>query len=124
MSASMPDEIGLLAKVTKVLREDGVNLLAASAWLESGTAHFKMVPEDPDAARRCALKQGITLQEWPAIRVEGDDEPGALIPVVEKIAEAGVNLTVATAAAAGGKFSAILIVADADYEKACKALGI
>ncbi len=123
MSASMPDEVGLLAKVAKMWKEDGVDMLAAACWVED-QAMFLGVPKDPDAGRKCAAKQGIPLKETPAIFVEGDDEAGALIPVAKKIADAGVNLTMTQAIAVHGRYAALLLVADADYEKACKALGI
>jgi hypothetical protein len=124
MSASVPDEVGLLAKIAHLWKEDGVDQAAVVAWVEDGTCHFRTAPKDLDAARACGLKVGIELKETPAIRIKGDDEVGALEPAAKALAEAGVNITSVMAVAAGEKFSAILMVADADYEKACKALGI
>ena len=123
MMASMPDQVGLLAMVAKMWKADDVDMLAAAAWVED-QAMFLGVPKDPEAGRKCAAKQGVTLKETPAIYIEGDDEMGALQPVAQEFARAGINLEMTQAISVHGKFAAVLMVGDADYEKACAALGI
>lgn len=123
-TVSMPDQVGLLAEITRLMKDDGVDLYAATVWVEDGTAHMIGVPKDIDAARKCALKNGISLKETPALRVKGDDKIGALLPVAKTLADAGINITATMAVAAGDKYAAIVMVAESDYEKACKALDI
>lgn len=44
---------------------------------------------------------------------------------MRKLADAGINLTAAAAASAGGgRYGMVLWVAPADYERAAKALGV
>jgi predicted amino acid-binding ACT domain protein len=59
-----------------------------------------------------------------AFLVQGDDRVGAVADTIVKLADAGLNITAASAtAASSGSFGMILWVAPADYEKAAAALG-
>jgi len=124
VATSMADRTGLLAEVLGALRDAGVNLYAAAAWVKDGQAFLEAVPEDLAKLRQVAMRNGVSTTEKPAIYIEGDDETGALLPAVQKIAAAGVSMTGALAVAGGGKFGAVLETREADYEKACAALGI
>lgn len=124
VTARMADSPGLAAEMLRTLRDAGINLLATLAWVESGQAVMGAVPEDPNALRQLAMREGINITETPAICLEGDDAVGALVSPTQAVASAGVSLASCFATAAGGKFGAVLVPREADYEKACAALGI
>ena len=118
------DAPGLLARVLRHLRDEGVGLLSLAAWGEGGQAVFLTVPEELNKARELATREGIGMEEAPAIYIVGDNEVGALVPASEALASAGVYLKAAMAVAAGDKYGAVLVPQPEQYEEACAALGI
>ena len=119
-----PDSPGLLARVLRELRDAGIGLLTLAAWGHQGQAVFVAIPEELNKARELAMREGVSLEEQPAIYIEGDNETGALVPATEALASAGINLLAAVAIAAGDRYGAVLVPEEAKYEEACKALGI
>jgi predicted amino acid-binding ACT domain protein len=56
---------------------------------------------------------------------EGDDRPGALADVTERLSSAKINMTAVTGLTAGqGRFGAILWVEPRNMKKAAKVFGI
>ena len=125
--ASVPDEPGTALKVLAQLQQAGVNLLAFLAFpSEKGRSQLDLVPENVGALKDAAGKASIRLTgPRKAFVVQGDDRVGAVAEVIKKLADAKVNITASTAAAAGGgRYGMILWVAQGDYAKASKALGV
>ena len=57
--------------------------------------------------------------------VDGDDRPGALADLTDRLGSAGINMTAVTGLCAGqGRFGAILWVKPGDVKKAAKVFGI
>jgi hypothetical protein len=57
--------------------------------------------------------------------VDGDDRPGALADLTDRLGSARINLTAVTGLTAGqGRFGAILWVKPRDVKKAAKVLGV
>ena len=42
----MPNQVGALAQVTRLVSDKGINILAASAWVEGQTAVIRLVTDD------------------------------------------------------------------------------
>jgi hypothetical protein len=124
--ATIPDAPGEGQRILSTLKDSGVNLLAFLGFpLGGGQSQIDLVPEDPQSLRAAAEQAGVTLSEAKrAFLIQGDDRVGAVADTTAKLAAANVNLTAATATAAGsGRFGMILWVAAADYERAAEALG-
>jgi hypothetical protein len=121
---TVADRPGALAEFLRALREAGAGLLALAAWATDGQAVFAGVPENLTQVRQLALQGSLALQERPALYVEGDNETGALVPITDKLAAAGVDLAAVFAVAAGERYAAILIPKEPYYEAACQALGL
>jgi hypothetical protein len=123
---TIPDAPGQGQRILTALKDSGVNLLAFLGFpLGGGQSQIDLVPEDPQTLREAAEQAGVTLSEAKrAFLIQGDDRVGAVADTTAKLAAANVNLTAATATAAGsGRFGMILWVAAADYERAAEALG-
>jgi prephenate dehydratase len=83
------------------------------------------VPEDP-ASFRAAARAAKWKLVGPkkAFLVAGTDRPGAVAELLEKLAQAKINVTAIDAVCAGGgAYGAILWVAQRDVARAAKALG-
>ena len=74
--------------------------------------------------KRVARREGWRLSKnKKAFLIQGDDTPGALHRIVDRLAKAGVNITAAQAIAAGRKrFGMILWVNQKMYRKAARVL--
>jgi hypothetical protein len=120
------DEPGAGARVLSPLQQARVNLVAYLGFPSGkGQSQIDLVPEDAGALRQAAEKAGVKLTgPKRAFLIQGDDRAGAVAEVTRKLAEAKINITAATAAAAGGgRYGMVVWVPQVDYEKAAKALG-
>jgi hypothetical protein len=122
---SAADKPGEGARILAALRDGGVDLLAFHAFpTGSGKSQLDFVPVDERSFQEAAKKAKVTISDRKtAILLEGDDRPGAVAELLQKLATAGTNITALDAVKAGQRFGALLWVAPADVDKAAKALG-
>jgi len=123
----VPDKPGAGAAVLSALREGGVNLVAYLGFPAGrGKSQIDLVPQDPGALQQVARQARLKLSRAKrAFLVEGDDRIGAVADLTRRLAEAKVNVTAASATAAGaGRYGMILWVPPASYAKAAKTLGV
>jgi hypothetical protein len=120
-----PDKPGEGTRLLGKLRDAGVNLLAVHAFpTGGGKSQIDVVPLDeplfPDAAKKAGLK---ISERKTAFLIEGDDRPGAVADLLQKLGAAGVNVTALDAVKAGPRYGSILWVKESDVDKAARALG-
>jgi hypothetical protein len=121
----VPSRAGRGAKVLAAIKEAGVELLMYSGFpIGAGEAQLDFVTDDMGALRRVARREGWRLSKnKKAFLIQGDDTPGALHRIVDRLAKAGINITAAQAVAAGRKrFGMILWVTQKAYGRAARAL--
>jgi hypothetical protein len=120
-----PHKPGVGAAVLGELRHAGVNLLAFTGFPSGRGAQIDFVPEDPAAFRAAAKKAKWKLTgPKKAFLVAGEDRPGVVAELMQKLADAKINVTAVDAACAGaGRYGAILWVAPRDVARAARALG-
>ena len=120
------DKPGELAGILAPLRDAGVNLLAVHAFPRNRRTQVDVVPEDPTAFKNVAKVHKLKMQgPKMCLLVEGDDRPGALADLTDRLGSARINLTAVTGLTAGqGRFGAILWVKPRDVKKAVKVFGI
>ena len=120
------DKPGTLAGVLAPLHEAGVNLMAVHAFPRSRRTQVDVVPEDATAFKDVAKAHKLKIQgPKMCLLVEGDDRPGALADLTDRLRLAKINMTAVTGLAAGlGRFGAILWVKSGDVKKAAKVFGI
>lgn len=100
----VPNRAGQGARVLGALRDAGVNLLAVLGFPAPGGSQLDLVPQHRAALTRAARKAGIRLSNpKPVFLIEGNDRPGALASVLEKLAAARINVTAVAGARAGGR---------------------
>jgi hypothetical protein len=124
LQAIVKDRPGALAGVLRDVRDAGLDFQSLAAWSEGGQGFIAGVPVDLAKARSMAAGAPYPVKEVAMIRVEGDDERGALVGVAEKLAAAGINIRAIHCSAAGGKFSGTIYLDPQDVGQAAKALGI
>ena len=120
------DKPGTLAGALTPLRNAGVNLLAVHAFPRSRRTQVDVVPEDSTAFKDIAKVHKLKIQgPKTCLLVDGDDRPGALEDLVDRLGSAKINMIAVTGLAAGqGRYGAILWVKPGDVKKAAKVFGI
>lgn len=122
---TVPNQPGEGARVLKILKDAGVNLLAYHGFPSGAQAQLDFVPERPDALAAAANGKFRLSGKKTAFLIDGADRLGAVYEVQDRLAGAGVNVVAMDAVSAGGgRFGALLWVAPADVPKAAKALGV
>jgi hypothetical protein len=118
------DKPGEAAKALMVLSQAGVNLLAFSGFPRGRRAQLDFIPDDPVLFRKALSKAKLKVRaKKTGFLVQGDDRPGAVAEVLQKLADAKVNVTaVDGVSAGGGRYGAILWVKPENVNKAAKAL--
>jgi len=101
-----------------------VNLLAFSGFPRGRRAQLDFIPEDVELFRKALSLARLKVQaKKTGLLVQGDDRPGAVAEVLQKLADARINVTaVEGVSAGGGRWGAILWVKPQSVNKAAKVL--
>jgi prephenate dehydratase len=120
------DKPGTLAGALAPLREAGVNLLAVHAFPRNRRTQVDVVPENPTVFKTVAKAHKLKMQGPKlCLLVDGDDRPGVLADLTDRLGSAKINMTAVTGLTAGqGRFGAILWVRPQDVKKAAKVFGV
>lgn len=119
------DKPGEGARVLNAFKEAGVNLAAFLGYPKARKAEIILaVEEKAPALGPIAKKVGLALgKKQKGLLVTGEDQPGALAAVMEKLAAANINVITSHAVAGGGgRWGALITVAPAALKKAAKIL--
>ncbi len=87
------NEIGMLAKITRVLAASEINIIALCAYSIGKNVAVMFVTDDTNEAKKLLDGRGYDIQEEEVILLSIDNHPGALQKVTDKIAAAGIDLT-------------------------------
>lgn len=125
-SIEVPDRPGEAFGVLQSLVSSGINLLVCSGHTVRRRARIDVVPDDIQAFNGAAAKAGLAFTATKSgFLVQGDDRPGALAHNLQRLANAGINVTGIDAMGAGaGRWGAILWVKREDMSRAASALGV
>ncbi len=121
----LPDKPGEGAKVLSMLKDEGINLLAFSAFPQGRHSQLDFIPVDQTAFKAAAKKAKLKLAgPKTGFLIQGDDRVGALTDILTRLAEAKINVTAVDAVAAGvGRYGALLWVKTRAVNKAAQILG-
>lgn len=125
-TAAISDRAGEGARVLGILRDAGVNLIAVWGYpYGRGRARLEFIPEDSAAfiaaAKRANLKPS---KKERVFCIQGEDRPGALAEVLDKLGAARISVSALQGASDGaGYFGAIVCLTPAGTRKAADVLG-
>lgn len=124
---TVEDRPGEAYRVLAGLADSGVDLVAMTAVpVGAMRTQLTLFPADPAQLRTIAGRIGMGLDgPYPSFLVQGDDEIGAVAGVLQRLADAGVNVYASSGVASGaGRFGYLLHVRSEDFERASQALGL
>ncbi|MBH1939550.1 ACT domain-containing protein [Mobilitalea sibirica] len=92
LSVFVQNEIGSLAGVTSVLKDNNINLRAIASFDTPEFAILRIVVDQPEKAKSLLSEHGFAVKMSEAVAVELIDKPGALDGMLHVIADAGLGV--------------------------------
>lgn len=83
---------GRLERLTRALKEEGVNIRAITIADQEGFGVIKLLADDPDKAYRALQREGFTAYLREVIAVIMKDRPGGLHEICEVLDREGINI--------------------------------
>jgi hypothetical protein len=113
---------GRLKKITKVLTDEGVNILAINIASSNGFGVIKFIVDKCDLAYQKLKQKGFTVSLNEVLAIELVDRPGGLFEVALILSKKKINIENAYVLILASRKKAFLIVDVNDIEKAKKLL--
>jgi hypothetical protein len=112
------NDIGVLATLTKLLAEKGINLLAANGWVEGADAVVRLLTDDTLRAVDALRAKSFHPREVDVVMVETPHKPGMLRHVTERLATAGIDLHHLYASATPDQERCLIVFGSANNDRA------
>lgn len=92
ISIFLENKSGRLAKVTKVLGDNAINIRALSIADTADFGILRLIVNDPEKAWNVLKAEGFTVTSTEVIAVQIPDSPGGLASVLASLDALGVNI--------------------------------
>ncbi len=113
---------GRLKKITKVLAEEGVNILAINIASSNGFGVIKFIVDKCEPAYQKLKQKGFTVSLNEVLAIELVDRPGGLYEAAAILSKKRINIENAYVLILESRKKAFLVVEVNDIEKAKKLL--
>ena len=91
-SIEIKNRVGELARVTEVLAESAINIVAIASESAGPKPMIHVVTGDHDSARKALEKSGRTFKEQDILVIKVLDRPGELAKVARRLAREAINV--------------------------------
>lgn len=122
ISVFLENKSGRLARVTRVLGENGINIRALSIADTTDFGILRLIVNDPGKAYQVLKEDGFTVSTTDVIAVEVIDEPGGLAKPLEALDNAGINIEYLYAFVQKASSAALVVFRVEQLDEAVKAL--
>lgn len=113
------NKIGVLADMSKLLAESGVNIEAVAGYAVDKEAKIMLVTNDNLRAVDALKKSGYTsIKENEVVVIELEDKPGALKNITARLAAEGIDIKQIYGTTCSAGCPAKLVISTTDNEKA------
>ncbi len=94
LAIHVPNQPGQLAKISELMREAGVNIVAlfVSTDTSSGAGLMRFVADNPDKAANVLTSQGLKVELAEVVAAETPHHAGGLLAVLNPLQRAAVNV--------------------------------
>lgn len=113
---------GTLARVSEALAKAKINIYAFSISDTVDHSVVRMVVSDPTRALRLFEDHNVLVVDDDVVMIEGDNRPGSLSKICQKLASAKVNIEYAYCATPPNAKRGLLILRVSNAAKALKVL--
>ncbi len=120
---TVANKMGVLADMSKILADHGINIEAIKGYAENGKAKIMLISDDNlrsiDALKKSGYKSAV---ESEMIMLELENNPGALKNITAKLASEEIDIKFIYGTTCPGGCPAKIILSTSDDEKALVAL--
>lgn len=113
---------GALARVSEALAKAEINIHALTISDTVDHSVVRMVVSDPTKALMLLGEAGVLALENDVVMIEGDNTPGMLAKIAERLAQAEINIEYMYLAANVKADRGLMVLRPSDVEKALSAL--
>ncbi len=92
ISVFVENKGGRLAKVTKILAENGVNIRALSIADTTDFGILRLIVDDPDKAFKSLKDAGLIVRTTSVLAISIDDVAGSLASALDTIDKCGISV--------------------------------
>lgn len=120
----LENKSGRLAKVTKLLGSQGINIRALTIADTSDFGILRLIVPDPETAAALLKREGFAVSETEVVAVRVPDEPGGLAGVLELLEQNQINIEYmyAFVGRSGGDAVVVFRIEDAGIDRAVSLL--
>lgn len=112
------NEIGVMANLTRILADKGINVEAACAWVEGENGIIHLVTDDNLRAEEALLAKSYKPRQRDVVLAHLPHKPGMLRQVTERLASEGVDLHHLYASATSDQEACLVVFASANNDRA------
>ena len=112
------NEIGILAQITKLIAEKGINVLAVAGWVEGENGIIHLVTEDNLRVVDVLRQKNFNPREAEVVLTEVAHKPGMLRHIAETLAKDGIDIHHLYASNATDVTHSLLVFACANNDRA------
>ncbi|VGO17645.1 hypothetical protein PDESU_06246 [Pontiella desulfatans] len=119
VSVRVLNDIGILAQLTKIVADKGVNIRAAAAWVEDeNKGVVRLVTDDNLRAIDALRAHSYAPEEIDSIEVPMQHSPGMLASICTKIGNGGINIKYLYASAPVSDEICLAVLSTSNNERA------
>ncbi len=112
------NQIGVLAQLTRLVADKGINILAASGWVEGSDAVVHLVTEDNLRVVDVLRAKNYKPREMDVVLTEVPHKAGMLRHITEKLAKDEVDIHHLYASAAPDEKACLIVFSSANNDRA------
>ncbi|HSI82310.1 MAG: ACT domain-containing protein [Candidatus Methylacidiphilales bacterium] len=113
---------GTFAAVCRALSRAAINIYAITTSDTIDHSVVRMIVDQPRAALRVLEQHGCLVLESDVLMIEGNNKPGSLADITQRLADEGINIEYAYCATEPKASRGLLILRPSNVPKALKAL--
>jgi hypothetical protein len=114
----VPNAIGTLNAIARVLADKGINILAVNAWVEGAQAVIRLVTDDSVRVLDALRGQHYDVRAADVLVTEPPHKPGMLHRITERLAGAEIDIHHLYATASSSQAQCLLVFATANNDRA------
>lgn len=116
---TLPNKVGLLANMSKILADRGINVEGVAGYAVNGEAKLMFLADDTLRAKEALQGGGYkSIKEHDVIVIDLENKPGALKGMTAKLAADNIDIAYAYGTVCSGSCPAKLVISTSDNEKA------
>jgi hypothetical protein len=122
LSIFVANQPGTFAAVCRTIASEGLNIHAFTTSDTIDHQVLRLIVDDPGTAVEALERRGALVLETEVILIEGDNAPGSLADLTERLAGEGANIEYAYCATAPSSPRGLLVLRPNSIAKALRAL--